>query len=222
MTPAFIGDESYIHTKKTYGNSVQKRKEESGTKGEVMAGFITYWPNEQIKKLKKEKDEGPIQVIFGSIHTRMPSIKSVKVGDVIYPVTVSGGTLCVAARLPVEKIESAYEYLVRELGNSCSALVPENVEWKEYYNTQMKPHKCHQRPFNCCSQTAAVSTHGSSIALRPIPQEKLPQLLFGPTKAKQKPMMLDENGCPKVISISSNVRKMSDETQEFFDSLFLE
>lgn len=185
-----------------------------------MAGFITYWPKEQIKNLKKEKDSGPIMVVFGSIHTKMPSIKSVKEGDVIYPVTVSGGTLCVAARLPVEKIEPAYEYLIRELGNRCGALIPEGMDWREYYDTPMKPHKCHQRPFNCCSETAAVGAHGSSIELRPISKEKLPQLLFGPTKAKQRPMLLDANGCPKVVSISSNVRKMSDETQELFDSLF--
>lgn len=43
----------------------------------------------------------------------------------------------------------------------------------------------------------------------------------GPTKAKQKPLLLDKNGIPKVISISSSVRKMSEETQEVFDSLFL-
>lgn len=188
-----------------------------------MAGFITYWPKEQIRELKKEKDNGPIQVVFGSVHTKMPSIKSVKEGDVIYPVTVSGGTLCVAARLPVEKIEPAYEYLIRELGNPCGALIPEDKDWnwREYYGkAPVKPHKCHQRPFNCCSETAAVGTQGSSIELRPIPREKLPDLMFGPTKAKQKMLLLDKNGSPKVISLSSTVRKMSEETQELFDSLF--
>lgn len=191
----------------------------------TMAGFITYWPKEQIGKLEKEKDNGPISVIFGSAHTKMPSIKSVKEGDVIYPVTVSGGTLCVLARLPVEKIEPAYEYLIREVGSLCGALVPDEKDWnwREFYkNAPVKPHKCHQRPFNCCSETAAVSAHGSSIELRPLPKEKLSQLMFGPTKAKQKPMMLDKNGSPKVISISSSVRKMSEETQEIFEAMFSE
>lgn len=86
-----------------------------------MAGFITYWSKEQVGKLKKEKDNGPISVIFGSAHTKMPSIKSVKEGDIIYPVTVSGGTLCVLARLPVEKIEPTYEYLIREVRSLCGA-----------------------------------------------------------------------------------------------------
>lgn len=185
-----------------------------------MAGYITYWPKEQIKKLQKEKDNGPIKVIFGSVHTKMPSIKKVKAGDTVYPVTIDNGTLCVVAKLPVEQIEDAYEYLVRELGNQCGALTLEGVDPMEYYNSPMKSHMCHQQPFNCCSETAAIGTNGTSIKLRPIPKEKLPELLFGPSKSKQRPILLNDKGSPKVISISSNVRKMSDETQKIFDSLF--
>lgn len=48
----------------------------------------------------------------------------------------------------------------------------------------------------------------------------LPELLFGPSKSKQRPMLLDEQGSPKVISISGCIRKMSDETQRVFDALF--
>ena len=113
----------------------------------------------------------------------------------------------------MERTEPAYKYTCRELGNWCEALVPENgtedlTEEELKYckmppNPNSKPHKAHQVPFNCCSETAATGTHGSSIELRRIPKEKLPELLFGPSKAKQKPLMLDENGEPKVISIST-------------------
>ena len=48
-----------------------------------MAGYMVYWPGEQIRKLKKAKDTGPIRVVLGSVHSRMPSIASVKVGDVV-------------------------------------------------------------------------------------------------------------------------------------------
>lgn len=197
-----------------------------------MAGYITYWPQEQIKKLKRKKDpdNGPIMVVFGSIHTKMPSIRTVKPGDVIYPVTIDHGDLCIVARLPVEKIEPAYKYACRELGNWCEALVPENgkedftEEETRCYNMPpnpyLKSHKTHQVPFNCCSETAASGTHGSSIELRRIPKEKLPELLFGPSKGKQKPLMLDMNGAPKVISISSRIRRLSDETKLYFDSFF--
>lgn len=186
-----------------------------------MAGFITYWPKDQIKKLNKAKDDGPITVIFGSIHTKMPSIKSAGIGDTIYPVTIMGNTLYVAAKLPVEKIEPAYQYLIRELGNRCGALIPDGMDSDAYYNTPINLHKCHQKPFNCCSETAAVSTHGSSIILRPMPKEMIPQLRFGPIKSKQKALRLDKNGNPSIISVSSNVRRMSDETQCIFESLFL-
>ena len=74
-----------------------------------MAGYITYWPQEQLRKLKKAGDYGPIKVVLGSVHTKMPSIAKVKVGDVIYPVTLSGGTLIVLARLPVERVETGFD-----------------------------------------------------------------------------------------------------------------
>ena len=65
-----------------------------------MAGYMVYWPGEQIRKLKKAKDTGPIRVVLGSVHAKMPSIAGVKPGDVIYPVTLEKGTLYAMARLP--------------------------------------------------------------------------------------------------------------------------
>lgn len=185
-----------------------------------MAGYITYFPKEQIKALEKAKDNGPITVIFGSIHTKMPSIKSVKVGDIIYPVTIMNGNLYTVARLPVENIEIAYDYLVRELGNQCGALVPDGTDWKTYYYTPLLPHKKHQEPFNCCSEFAATSTSGSTIELRQIPDESLEELRFGPTKSKEKGLRFDKNGKLSILSVSSTVRKMSEKTQKIFEALF--
>lgn len=73
-----------------------------------MAGFMSYWSKDYIKSLKKAGDNGELSIIFGSHHTSMPSISSVKVGDLIYPVTLAKGTLCVMGKLPVEKIEIAF------------------------------------------------------------------------------------------------------------------
>ena len=53
-----------------------------------MAGYIVYWPQDRVKELQKAGDTGPVKVVLGSVHARMPSIASVKVGDVIFPVTV--------------------------------------------------------------------------------------------------------------------------------------
>lgn len=217
-----------------------------------MAGYITYWSKEHVRNLKKAGDDGALSVIFGSRHTMMPSISKVKKGDVIYPVTLAEGTLCVLAKLPVEKIEIAFEYLIRETGLIYSALVPDGyaVEHERapeiggvFYSTsngivdckadlsdglqlliekdmQEKPHKFHQQPQTCCASLAASGTYGSKIAIRPLPIELIPQLRFGPTKSKQKALRLNKDGVPTVVSLSGFVRRMSEETQEIFESMF--
>lgn len=184
-----------------------------------MSGYIVYWPKDQIKKLEQEKDAGPISVVFGSAHSRMPTIKSIKAGDTVFPVTLIDKVFYVVARLPVESIEPAYQYLIRELGNRCGALTPSEMDQNEYYDTSIKPHQCHQKPFNCCSETAAQGLHGSSIELRPIPKELIADMRFGPTPSKQRSLSLDKNGCPLVTSLTST-RKMSPETLAVFESLF--
>ena len=64
----------------------------------------------------------------------MPSIDSVKAGDIIYPVSVIKGGLRVLARLPVEKKEPAFDYLIRETGRRRSALIPTGVAcWENGY-----------------------------------------------------------------------------------------
>lgn len=92
-----------------------------------MAGYIVYWNKEYVKELEKSGDKGPFKVVYGSQHQVMPSISSVKVGDIIYPVTIKDETLAVMARLCVEKIECAFEYTMRELGSYYSALIPKGV-----------------------------------------------------------------------------------------------
>lgn len=184
-----------------------------------MAGYMTYWPQDRVRELQKAGDTGPILAAFGSIHSRMPSIASVKVGDILYPVSVMNGTLCVLARLPVEKKESAYDYLVRELGNQCGALVPDGVEdTMAYYATPLKPHKEHQRPFNCCSKHAVSGSCGSSIAPRPLPEEILPALRFGP-KGKEKGIKFLASGAIQTNCLVFT-RRLSDETFAIFEALF--
>lgn len=92
-----------------------------------MSGFITYWSKDYMKQIEKHNDIGAFCVIYGSHHTRMPSISSLKIGDVVYPVTIKDGLLCIMARLPIEKIEPAFDYLIRETGSWHSALIPEGI-----------------------------------------------------------------------------------------------
>lgn len=92
-----------------------------------MEHYIVYWPQDIVNNLKKAGDKGPIKVVYGSIHSRMPSIASVKEGDIVYPVTLIKKQFYVMARLPVEHKEAAFDYLMRELGEEHGALLPDNI-----------------------------------------------------------------------------------------------
>ena len=92
-----------------------------------MAGYMVYWGKDYVKELEKAGDKGPFKVVYGNQHQIMPSISAVKVGDIIYAVTIKNETLAVMARLMVEKIECAFDYTMRELGTYHSALIPKGV-----------------------------------------------------------------------------------------------
>lgn len=214
-----------------------------------MPGYMVYWPQDRVKELERAGDTGPIKVVLGSIHSRMPSIASVKEGDVVFPVTLIQKQLYVMARLPVERRESAFDYCIRELGGEYGALIPEGValEWdggegyhywgyrnKHYYRPEdlpagirviplseqvEKPHLLHQEPFNCCSQWAVWGDHGSGIAPRLIPPELVPGLRFGHPKSKEKGLRFDQSGGILAMSLQST-RRMSPETLAVFEALF--
>ena len=217
-----------------------------------MNGYIVYWTQEQIRKLEKAGDKGPLCVIYGSHYTAMPSISSVKVGDIIFPVTLIKGTLYAVGRLPVEKIEPAFEYTMRELGNHNSAILPNDVMIRsqgkngtfllsniamgyekdivipDSINTIIdempisKPHLRHQIPVTCCASLAASGEHGSEIALRPIPNETALSLRFGKTDKTAKLLKTNKDGVLTSISLACFVRRMSKDTFEIFEKIFNE
>lgn len=193
-----------------------------------MAGYMVCWPQDRWKVIKKAGDTGPIKVVYGSIHTRMPTIASIKVGDVVFPVTYMQKHLYVLARLPVTHREKALDYTMRELGRPCGALGAygddaENGGYPkfEYYDSWKPslPHLEHQVPFNCCSQWAVWGEEGSSIEPRQLPDEILPDLRFGPSKSKEQPLRFNAKGAVLSMSLTAT-RRMSAETLEVFEGLF--
>lgn len=182
-----------------------------------MSGYIVYWSKDFISELNRHNDTGPLCVIFGGRHKSMPSISKVRTGDVIFPVTLSGGQLKVMARLPVENIENASEYLIRETGCGISIPIPDRlaefIQQAERINC-----KFHQRP-QTCADLAASGTKGSLIKERAIPCEIISLLCFG-AKGREVPLKLDKNGAPLLISLSGSVRRMSNDTLEVFEKLF--
>ncbi|MCI8422843.1 MAG: hypothetical protein HFF50_04815 [Lawsonibacter sp.] len=98
-----------------------------------MPGYMVCWPQDRWKEIKKAGDTGPIKVVYGSIHARMPTIASIQVGDVVFPVTYMQKHLYVMARLPVTHRERAFDYCMRELGTYHSALPPKGVVMEMRY-----------------------------------------------------------------------------------------
>lgn len=216
-----------------------------------MPGYIVYWPQDRVKELERAGDTGPIKVVLGSIHSRMPTIASVREGDVVFPVTLIKKQLFVMARLPVEHREPAFDYCIRELGGVHGALIPEGValEWdgggnhhyrgyrsKRYNHPEdlpegtrlvtlleqvEKPHQKHQEPFNCCSQWAVSGEGGSAIRPRPVPEELVPALRFGHPKSKERPLSVNQKGDVLATSLTAT-RRMSPETLAVFEALFRE
>lgn len=92
-----------------------------------MAGYIVFWESEYIEELEAHEDKGPIKVIFDSRFAVMPSLSAVKLGDIIYPVSIIDGSLWVIARLPIEKRETAFDYIYRETGDLKGVAVPEGT-----------------------------------------------------------------------------------------------
>ncbi|WP_289307439.1 hypothetical protein, partial [uncultured Phocaeicola sp.] len=92
-----------------------------------MAYYTVYWPQDWLDELRKSNDTGPIKVVFGSIHSRMPSIASIKEGDVVFPVSLLDRHLYIMARLEVTHKERAFDYCIRELGAPYRSLIPEGV-----------------------------------------------------------------------------------------------
>ncbi len=213
-----------------------------------MAGYMVCWPQDRWKEIKKAEDTGPIKVVYGSIHSRMPTIASIQVGDVVFPVTQMNKHLYVMARLPVARRERAFNYCMRELGTQHSALIPEGIVLEHLVNGRTtywswdcksyncreavpegatiiplsqqveKPHLEHQNPFNCCSQWAVWGEEGSSIQPRQLPDEVLPELRFGP-KGKEKALRFSANGSVLSSSLTAT-RRMSEETFAIFEGLF--
>ena len=188
-----------------------------------MPAYMVYWPQDRLKVVQKAGDTGPIKVVYGSIHAKMPTIASIKVGDVVFPLTLMDKHLYVLARLPVECREPAIDYTLRELGRPCGALEHEgNVYPKFEYRDSWcptLPYQEHQMPFNCCSKWAVSGEHGSSIKLRQLPDELLPSLRFGYPKSKEKGLLFDKKG-NVMSSCLCATRRLTPETQEVFEALF--
>ena len=215
-----------------------------------MNGYTTFWTKDFVKQLEKHNDKGPYCVIFGSRHMAMPSIGSLKVGDIVYPVCIKQRTLCVMARLKIEKIEPAYDYLIRETGLRHGALIPEGiliqsqeshgqynmfsggsgytgkVEIPENIHTILQEEEFVEIPHKfhqepiSCCAKLAASGSGTMIEEHIIPLDDVMTFLFFDSKKKMLSPRLDRYGGLSTMYLSNRTRKMSPETFRYFENIF--
>ena len=221
--------------------------------GDYLSGYIIYWSKEFIDKLNKHSKHEKMSVVYSGYSLKLPSLKKIKVGDTVYAVTIDKNELCVMGKLTIEKIETAFDYLMRETGKPHDCVFPDNYAVKNTYhkNAGIKagqyfyhtnnghydniedlpdgtkilvleeltdiPHQFSQEPPAQSAAFALSGTNGSEIMPRIIPNDRIPFLLFGKEK---KPLKTDKNGKIVNASIAGHARIMSDETQDYFNSLF--
>ena len=159
---------------------------------------MVYWPQDWVSELNKAGDTGPVKVVYGSIHSRMPTISSIQVGDVVFPVSLIKKKLYVMARMPVTHRERAIDYCMRELGRPCGALRAEDDGYPTFEYTDswqpVLPHLKHQKPFNCCSKWAVWGEDGTDIRPARCRTRCCPSCASAPRKAKKRACALTKTG----------------------------
>ena len=180
--------------------------------------YIVLWPQTQCRIVKRAKDRGPLEVVFGGEHKTMPSLGKAAPGDNLYVVSMSQGSLLLIAHMPIEHIMDPDDFVAWRLG-----ITLDPAQLWDSFSTQ--PHKAdktigHRIPWTCPLQ-AAVSTKGSDIRLdRAIPGELLEQLLLGPRPGQEKPLSgVVEQRLMNPLSLHGHTRRLSPQSAQLLHSL---
>ena len=176
-----------------------------------MACFVTYWPADWVKTIIKNGDNGPLSVIYGGEHRSQPPLGKVSIGDVIFPVTLSGGQLYVLARMTVSSIQNADEYTEKMLKIKRDPFI-----WDSYTSVHNNS-IAHSIP-RTCADTAAIGTDGTAIALRPVSLEKITLIKLGPKAGTELPLKM-RNGSISVNNFSGYFRRLSEDSAKLFDHI---
>ena len=180
--------------------------------------FVTLWPRNYCNFLKRSKDAGPIEVIYGGEHQSMPSISSIRVGDTIIPLAISDGSLYLVARMTVSRIEDPSAYMEAEYGLRKEP----GIMWDSFLELIMtQPENLGHRIPRTCPTVAAVGIWGSEIRFdRKVPESILPVLKFGPKDKETKIIGIENGKLKSSVSFNGNVRRASVESTEMLERLF--
>jgi hypothetical protein len=155
-----------------------------------MSSYFVLWPNDWCKLLAQANDAGPLQVVYGGPHASVPSLGKVKVGDIIYPITIKSGQLFIIGRMQVERITQAEVYLQEQNINRL-----DNNLWDTSAPKLIKqqPELGHRIPRSCIDDAAT----GSGTCFRfdfQVPANTLSNLEFGPKPGQEKSLSVNQEG----------------------------
>jgi hypothetical protein len=179
--------------------------------------FVTLWPNSYCNYLKLEKDEGPLEVVYGGKHQAMPSIASVRVGDTMIALSVTSGSLFLMGGMTVSRIEEPFAYLESAYGLQREP----GSTWESFLQVTRTQHNQlgHRIPRGF-PNLAAVGIWGTEIRFdRKVPEESLLKLRFGPMGKESEIRGLDHGRLTSSVSFAGNVRRASVASSEILEGI---
>ena len=170
-----------------------------------MNSYFILWPSDWCKLLAQANDAGPLQVIYGGPHISVPALGKVKVGDIIYPITVKSGQLFIIGRMQVERITQAEVYLQEQNINRLA-----NNLWDTSAPKLIKqqPELGHRIPRSCIDDAAT----GSGTHFRfdfQVPTETISSLQFGPKPGQEKSLSVTQEGKISHVAFQGHFRRLS-------------
>jgi hypothetical protein len=182
-----------------------------------MASYIIFWAKERIESYIKNGDNGPLSVIFGGPHQSQPPFGKIKIGDKIFPITVTNGKMYILGFMEIEKIISAEEYIKNYLiGNVGNISEGKNIMWDTYCKKNKKT-ITHKIPWNCVDN-AAIGKNGTKIIKRELPENKMNLIKLGHQKGEETSLKI-EDGKIKTSNLIGYFRKLSETSEKIFEDI---
>lgn len=179
-----------------------------------MASYIIFWSKDRIENYIKNGDKGPLSVIFGGPHQSQPSLGKIKIGDIIFPITVINGKMYILGRMEIEKIIDEKEYINENLMKNNINI--EKEMWDLYCGKNKKT-ITHKVPWNCVDN-AAIGKNGTSIFKRELPEDKMYLIKLGPKDGEETPLKI-KDGKIATSNLIGYFRRLSEISEKIFDEI---
>lgn len=173
--------------------------------------FVVLWTQERVRWLRRVKDFGPLEVVFGGPHISMPPIDRVQPGDSLYPVAIIGGKLLLLAGMRVRAIRTPDEFV----HDRFALERPAGCMWAEFFRRlkSARPDVGHRVPFTC-ADSAAVGERGGLFQFdRAVSPDLLERLRFGQRRGYELPLKgIVDGQLSNNFSLQGHVRRLSQES----------